>query len=71
MSHVLKEFVANPWIEAIACIPLLATLLLIGALQVLDTPEGVIWVHRLWKVSYRMAGVFVVLVATRFIVLSS
>jgi hypothetical protein len=71
MSQALRDFVANPWIEAIASIPLLVTLLVVGALQVLDTPDGVIWIHRLWRASVWMGGVFLVLVATRFIVLSS
>jgi hypothetical protein len=71
MSQALKDFVSSPWIEVIAALPLLVTLFVIGALQALDTPDGVLWTHRLWKVGAWLAGPFVVLVATRFVVLSS
>ncbi len=71
MTHALKTFLANPWIGALASLPLLATLCLIGALQVLDDPRDAAGVQRLSKAGWWLGGVFVVIVAARFILLSS
>ena len=71
MTHALKTFLANPWIGALASLPLLVTLCLIGALQVLDDPRDAIGIQRLGRASWWLGGVFIVIVAARFILLSS
>jgi hypothetical protein len=70
-QNLLRDFLANPWIEALASVPLLATLCLIGALQVLDDPRDAIGIQRLWKTSLWLGSIFLVVVAARFIVLAS
>lgn len=70
MTEAFKSFLANPWVALLGSIPLLMTLCLLGALQTLDDARNVVWIHRLWRISWVLLPVFGVLVAARFILLS-
>jgi hypothetical protein len=70
MQATLKTFVGFPWVEAVASVPFLVTLCLLGGLQAVDRSGDAIWIRRLWRVSWALGFVFVALVAARFALLS-
>jgi hypothetical protein len=72
VSHAtLKAVLTNRWVEVFGSVPLLVGLLLLGALQVVEDPRVLVWSTRLWRASWLLSAVFLVLVAARFAVLPS